>query len=216
MTPILYAHPFSSYCLKVLIPLRENNTEFDYRRLDDPAHAQAWITAWPLKRMPLLIDGDTVVPEASIIIEHLQIHHPGLVPMIPTDPAAALSVRLLDRLSDNYLMTPVQTIVSDRIRNEDARDPTGVNKARAMLDDAYTWWNQHMTGRTWAADSFGLADCATAPALFYADWIHPIPEPLGALRDYRHRLLSRPSIAQAINEARPFRSLFPFGDPGRD
>src|ERR1700712_3817247 len=103
--------------------------------------------------MPLLIDGDAVVPETTIIIEHLQIHHPGPVPMIPADPAAALSVRLLDRLSDNYLMTPLQMIVSDRIRNEDDRDPTGVDKARAMLDDAYAWWNRHMTGRTWAAET---------------------------------------------------------------
>src|SRR4051812_36775003 len=98
--------------------------------------------------MPLLIDGDAVVPEASIIIEHLQRHHPGPVPMIPTDPLAALRVRLLDRLADNDLMTPTQTIVFDRARDQADRDPPGVRQTRGMLDSAYPWWDGHMPGGT--------------------------------------------------------------------
>jgi glutathione S-transferase len=73
-----------------------------------------------------------------------------------------------------------------------------------------------MTGRKWAAEDFGLAECATAPALFYADWAHPIPKKFGALCEYRARPLARPSVARAVDEARPFRSGFPLGDPGRD
>jgi glutathione S-transferase len=214
--PILYAHPFSSYCWKVLIALWENGIAFDYRRVNDPANAQAWQQAWPFKKMPLLVDGGTSVPEATIIIEHLQLHHSGPVKMIPADPAAALEVRLLDRLSDNYLMSPLQTIVSNRIRHEKDRDAVGASQAHALLDTAYEWWNERMKDREWAGTNFGLADCAAAPALFYTDWIHPIPQNLGALRDYRARLLARPSIARAVDEARPFRNLFPFGDPGRD
>ena len=136
--------------------------------------------------------------------------------MLPDDPVAALGVRLLDRLADNYLMAPMQAIVSDRLREEPARDAPGVGRARAMLDTAYGWWDAHMSGREWAADAFGLADCAAAPALFYADWVHPIPDSCGALRGYRARLLARPSVARAVDEARPFRGYFPFGDPGRD
>ena len=216
MKPILYAHPFSSYCWKVLIPLWENDIAFDYRRVDDPAHAAAWQQASPAGKMPLLVDGDAIVPETTIIIEHIQIHHPGPVAMIPADPAAALEVRLLDRLSDNYLMNSVQAIVFDRLRDEADRDPLAVTQARATLDTAYGWWNDHMAKREWAAAAFGLADCATAPALFYADWVHPIAPKLTDLRAYRARLLARPSIARAVDEARPFRASFPFGDPGRD
>jgi glutathione S-transferase len=213
---ILYAHPLSSYCWKVLIALWETEVAFDYRRIDDPVNAAAWAAAWPLGKMPLLVNGDTVVPETSIIIEYLQIRSSGPVAMIPADPPAALNVRRLDRLSDQYLMTPMQAIVSDRIRAEADRDRVAVDQARAMLDKAYAWWDGHMQGRPWAADTFSLADCAAAPALFYADWVHPIPPELAALRDYRARLLARPSVARAVDEARPFRALFPFGDPGRD
>jgi glutathione S-transferase len=215
-TPRLYAHPFSSYCWKVLIALWENATAFDYRSLEDPAHREAWAKASPLKRMPLLIDGAATVFETTIIIEYLQLHHPGPMPMLPTDPGEALQVRLLDRLSDCYLMTPMQTIVGNQLRPEAQRDPTGVDQARSALRSAYLWWNDHMAERQWAAADFGLADCATAPALFYADWVLPIPEDLVALRAYRARLLARPSIARVVDEARPFRSYFPLGDPGRD
>ncbi|WP_156678258.1 glutathione S-transferase family protein [Sphingomonas profundi] len=221
MPPILYAHLFSSYCWKVLIALWENDVAFDYRRIDDAAHAAAWRQASPTGKMPLLVDGAATVPEATIIVEHLHLHRRGPVPMLPDDPAAALRVRLLDRLSDNYLMPGMQTIVFDRLRAEADRDATGVAGARAVLDAAYGWWNGHMAaqeqaGRAWAADDFGLADCATAPALFYADWVHPISPDKAALRAYRARLLARPSVARAVDEARPFRSGFPFGDPGRD
>ena len=166
--------------------------------------------------MPLLIDGGTIVPEATVIIEYLKLHFPGPTQMILDDPKAALDVRLLDRMSDNYVMTPTQTIVFDPLRKKEDRDPFGVKQTREMLDGAYAWWNAHMTGRKWAAEEFGLAECATAPALFYADRAHPISKKFGALCEYRARLLARPSVARAVDEARPFRSGFPLGDPGRD
>jgi glutathione S-transferase len=61
-----------------------------------------------------------------------------------------------------------------------------------------------------------MADCAAAPALFYADWVHRISDAYPALRAYRARLLARPSFARAVEEARPFRPLFPLGAPDRD
>lgn len=213
---VLYAHPFSSYSWKALIAFRETETDFVYRSLAEPEQLEAWEKASPMRKMPLLVDGERIVPEATIIIEYVQIARPGSKPMIPPEFHSALDVRLLDRLADNYLMTPMQAIVGDRLRDEADRDPTGVARARDTLDRAYAWWDEHMRGRQWAAQDFGLADCACAPALFYADWVYPVPETCGALRDYRTRLLRRPSVARTVDEARPFRSLFPFGDPGRD
>ena len=69
----------------------------------------------------------------------------------------------------------------------------------------------------WACgDGFTLADCAAAPALFYADWVRPIAPALTRLKAYRARLLARPSVAQCVEEARPFRAFFPPGAPDRD
>lgn len=215
----LFAHPFSSYCQKVLIALYENATPFTFRMLapgEDGTLAE-WAALWPIKRFPVLVDEGRPVMEASVIVEHLGIHHPGPVRLIPQEPDAALDVRLMDRFFDNYVMTPQQTCVFDAIRPEEHRDPYGVAEARRMLDTAYGWLDRRMAGREWAAgDAFSLADCAAAPALFYADWTHPIGEGFSNVRAYRRRLLARPSFARAVDEARPYRPLFPLGAPERD
>lgn len=219
MALTLYAHPFSSYCQKVLIALYENDTPFTFRLLapgDEQATAELQ-ALWPLRRMPVLVDGDSPVMEASIIIEHLQIHHPGPVRLLPEDPRRALRVRMMDRVFDNYVMTPVQRIVFDSLRAPEQRDAQGVAEARALLETAYRWLDGVMAGREWAAgEGFSLADCAAAPSLFYADWTHPIEEAFAHLRAYRQRLLARPSFARAVEEARPYRPLFPLGAPDRD
>jgi glutathione S-transferase len=172
---------------------------------------------WPLKKFPVLRDDGRTYLESSIIIEHLARRYPGPVQLIPSDPAGALEARMMDRCFDNYVMTPMQKIVADFMRANSDRDPLGVQEARSMLDAGYGWLNGVMANRTWAAgESFTLADCAAAPSLFYSDWVHEISEQFPVLRAYRRRLLSRPSVAQAVDEARPYRNLFPPGAPDRD
>ena len=214
--PRLYAHPFSSYSQKALVALYEHGTPFEYRNLED-ADAQAELAAlWPMRRFPVLVDGGRTILEATCIVEYLDLHHRGAARLIPADPDAALQVRMLDRIFDNYISTPQQKFVFDRLRPEGVRDPHGVAEAGAMLDTAYAWLDRHMAGREWAAGDFSLADCAAAPFLFYADWTQAIPERFANLRAYRARLLARPSFARAVEEARPFRPYFPLGAPDRD
>ena len=215
----LYAHPFSSYCQKVLIALYENDLPFEFRMLGPghDANAAELARRWPLAKMPMLVDDGRTVVEATIIIEHLGLHHPGPVALIPSDPRAALDVRMLDRFFDNYVMTPVQRIVFDRLRPAGERDPRGVREAGEMLAVSYRWLDERMAGREWAAgDGFSLADCAAAPSLFYADWVHPIADAFPNVRAYRTRLLARPSYARVVDEARPHRAFFPGGAPDRD
>jgi glutathione S-transferase len=213
----LYAHPFSSYCQKVLTALYENDTPFEMHLLEgsDAMHELAAI--WPMKRFPVLVEDGRTVIEATSIIEYLDVHHPGPAHLIPENRDAAIEVRMMDRFFDNYISTPQQKVVADALRPEAVRDPHGVAQARAMLDTAYAWLDNVMADRTWAAgDDFTLADCAAAPFLFYADWTHPIDDSFANVRDYRRRLLARPSFARAVDEARPYRGYFPLGAPDRD
>ncbi|MGH8446120.1 MAG: glutathione S-transferase family protein [Solimonas sp.] len=212
-----YAHPFSSYCQKVLIALYENGIAFEFRLLESAESMAELAALWPLKRFPVLVDDGRTVLEASIIIEHLQIHHAGPLRLIPADPAAALEVRTMDRFFDNYIQVPQQTIVYNALRPAEHRDPYGVTAARAQFEAAYAWLDAVMAKREWAAGGFfSLADCAAAPALFYADWTHAIDAKYASVRAYRARLLKRPSFARAVDEARPYRQYFPLGAPDRD
>lgn len=212
----LYAHPFSSYSQKVLIALYENATPFEYRNLEEPAANAELAALWPLKRFPVLLDDGRCILESSTIVAHLQAHHPGPVCLIPPG-YAGLEVHMLDRVFDNYVMTPMQKVVLDALRPIADRDRYGVAEARELLDQIYPWLDQRLEGRYWIAGAdFTLADCAAAPSLFYADWAHEIPAGYGRLRAYRARLLNHPSIVRVVEEARPFRHYFPLGAPARD
>ena len=153
---------------------------------------------------------------ASTVIEYLDATHPGPVRLIPQDPRAAVEVRMMDRVFDNYVSTPQQKLVYDALRAPGARDAQGVADARTMLETTYAWLDERMADREWAAGEFGLADCAAAPSLFYADWSHKIDDRFASLLAYRARLLARPSFARAVDAARPFRPYFPLGAPDRD
>ncbi len=219
MSLALYGHPFSSYTQKALIALYEIATPFEFRCIgpDTPQHAAEWLRRWPLRKFPLLLDGERAIVETSIIIEYLQLAHPGPVRLLPADPMAALDVRFLDRFFDLHVMEPTQFAVSSALKHIPVETEDGLNIASERLERAYAWLEGHLVGREWAAgDEFTLADCAAAPSLFYADWTHRISDSYPMLRAYRARLLARASFARAVEEARPYRPLFPLTAPDRD
>ncbi|WP_259781862.1 glutathione S-transferase family protein [Aestuariispira ectoiniformans] len=219
MSLLLYGHPFSSYTQKALIALYENDTAFEFRLIspETPEHGAEWLRRWPLRKFPILVDGDRTIAETSIIIEYLQLNHPGPIGLLPEDPAAALDVRFMDRFFDLHVMSAGQHAVNGALTGNPDRREEGLATAIEKLEMAYAWLEDRLAGRTWACgEEFTLADCAAGPSLFYADWIHRISEDFPQLRAYRTRLLARPSFARAVEEARPYRPLFPLGAPDRD
>lgn len=213
----LFYHPLSSFCHKVLIALYENGLPFERRLLEhtDPATLAEFARLWPTSKMPLLRDlaNDRVVPETSIIIEYLQLAHPGPVTLIPADARQASEVRLWDRLFDLYVHLPMQKVVGDALRPADARDAAGVAEARALIRRSYAMIEQALGAREWIAGAaFSMADCAAAPALFYADTLEPIGAGMPALTAYLNRLMARPSYARVLEEAEPSFGMYPL-DP---
>lgn len=214
MALTLHSHPLSSYCWKVLIALYEKGLPFEARTVDlgDAGARAAFAALWPTGKIPLLQDGERFVPETSVQIEHLDLHHGG-ARMLPGDPAAQLEVRLWDRLFDNYVMSALQHAVGHYLRPEDQRDPLALDTARQQLAMAYGMIEARMPGTTWAVgETFTLADCAAAPSLFYASIFMPFPDGHPRLSAYFERLIARPSVARVIADARPFLKYFPLAD----
>lgn len=214
MALTLHYHPLSSSCWKVLIALYEMDIPFEPHLLDlgDAGQRERFLALWPTGKMPLLVDGGVAVPETSIIIEHLsRAHAPADRSMLPADTAACLETRLMDRLLDLYVMAPMQAIVADRLRAEGDRDAIAVDKARETLAMAYGLLERKLEGRTWIAhDRFSLADCAAAPALFYATTLVPLSAAHPRLGRYLDRVLERPSAARVLEEARPYFRFYPY------
>jgi len=212
MSLVFYYHPLASYCHKVLIALYERGAPFEPRHVDlgDPNSAAELNEAWPVGKIPVLKDGDRIVPETSVQIEYLD-RKPGGAPMIPADPEAALAARLWDRFFDCYVMNPMSKIVVDRIRPTGKNDAHGVEEARGLLRLAYGVADKHFATREWAAgDAFSLADCAASPSLFYAECVEPFSGAHPNLARYFDRLFARPAFKRCIEEARPFFKSFPY------
>ena len=210
----LYFHPLASFCHKALIAFYENDIPFERVIVDlsDATSSAAFRAVWPMAKMPVLRDDrrEHTVAEATIIIEYLDATYPGPTRFLPTDPDQAWQTRMWDRFFDHYIQEPMQKIVTDRLRPEGRNDAYGVEQAQAQLRQAYALIEREMEAKTWMmGDVFTLADCAAAPALFYADTVVPFGETEGRLKAYLDRLMARPSFARVLEEAEPYFTLFP-------
>lgn len=214
MSLVLYQHPLASFCHKVLMALYENGTPFEGRIIDlGNAESRASLARlWPLAKFPVLRDEalDSTVPESSIIIEYLDRHYPGATQLLPTDLSDALCVRLWDRFFDLYVQDPMQKIVADVLRANKDKSPQSVSEAEALLSTAYGMIEKQLDGKIWiTGDSLTMADCAAAPALFYAETLVPFGEGHERLKVYYQRLLERPSFARVLKEAMPYFHMYP-------
>ena len=217
MSLTMHLHPLASFCWKPLIALYENGTPFDAVIVDlgNERSRAAFLKLSPTGKMPVLRDEalNQTVPESTIVIEYLAAHYPGSVELIPADVDLALRVRLADRFYDFYVQEPMQKIVTDRLRPAGKTDPFGVEQARAQLRGSYAIIEKEMEQRTWAVGgAFTMADCAAAPALFYANKVEPFGDGHPAVKRYHDRLLERPSVARVITEAQPYFRLFPYNN----
>ena len=223
---ILHGHPFSSYTWKALIALYANATEFEFREIDTsvPKFESFTGKAHPSGQFPVLTDGDTVVVETSSIVEHLAVHHPGPAPLIPADPAEAVVARMLDRVFDHYVMGNVQRVMAAFFVDKDDPGAGGLREvpveseiaaAKALLRRAYAWLERWLEANS-LPPHVSLVTCAAAPALFYGDWVEPIPEDCPRLAALRAELLALPEVMRCVNDARPYRPFFPYGAPDRD
>jgi glutathione S-transferase len=216
MSLTLHFHPLSSFCWKVLMALYENDTPFapNVVNLFDAAERAALSKLWPIGKFPVLRDDaqDRTIAESSIIIEYLDNQYPGPTRFIPADPKAALQTRLRDRFYDLYVHLPMQKVVGDRLRPQGAKDPHGVEEARARIQSCYGMIEREVATRTWAmGEAFGIADCAAAPALFYANMVAPFGDGHKNLKAYFERLKARPCFARVLREAEPYFAMFPQG-----
>lgn len=215
-----FGHPFSSYTWKGEIALIEKGALYRFCNVDpaEPANAAVLARLSPSGKFPLLVDGEQVLFESSIIIEHVDRLYPAAPRLIPDDAEAALQVRLMDRMFDNHVMGNAQAVVAEHLPFiAEIPDPNRIGRAKEALLKIYGWLETTLSEDGWACgEQFSMADCAAAPSLFYADWVQSIPDQYVRLKGYRARLLSRASVAHCVEAARPYRHYFPLGAPNRD
>jgi glutathione S-transferase len=214
-TLVLYQHPFAAFCWKPLVALHELDLPFTSRLVEGEDGRRELAAIWPMASIPVLRDetAEVTLPDSSSIVEYLNDLTTPVGTLIPH--GQALQARLWDRIIDDYVAVPMQTIVGDRLRPDDDRDPTRVEQARGTLDRAYELLDGRLAGACWAAgEHFSIADCGAAAALFYGRAVHRWDERrLESLTRYYRSLMHRPSIRRVVDDARPYRDLFPLPWP---
>ena len=208
---MLYGHPISSFTWKALIALYENDTPFDSVTINQDTYAD-FKALWPLAKFPVLRDSDrgALITESSCVIEYLDLHYPGRTRFLPTDRDLALEVRRWDGVFDNYVMTPMSKIVSERIRPKGQGDAFGADQARTLIRTAYEVIEQQLGDRAFiVGDSFTMADCAAAPALWYGVRNAPLGGAYPRIGAYLERLKQRPSFARALKNSEPLFHMYP-------
>ncbi len=195
----LYYHPLSTYSQKTLIALHEKGASFEREivELMNPEKRAAYQKLYPLGKIPVLVDGDKLIPESSIIIEYLETAVSGGTRLIPEDRETARKVRFHDRTNDLYLDDPAVSIIFER----------DVAKAKETLDITYRFLDKQLDKRTWlVGETFTMADCAAAPPLGYLRQLYPF-DAFPNVVAYWNRLAERPSVRRTLDEAKPYRHL---------
>jgi glutathione S-transferase len=183
----LYDADRCPYCARVRIATAEKEVEYEtvVIDLDD---RPAWIYEKnPTGRVPVLEEGEFVLPESAVINEYLNERYPG-PPLLPTDPAeralARVTIFRFDSLSKPYYA----------LRRGDGSARPKLDAELAKLDRLLEA-RPFLTGR-----EFGLADIAYVPWILRARDrmdvdLHAFP----ALVEWVDRLAERRSIAAEID-----------------
>ncbi|MGH8610698.1 MAG: glutathione S-transferase family protein [Gammaproteobacteria bacterium] len=161
----LFYHPRSPYSRKVLFALAEKGLVAE-RRIVPPAdwktQAQLMGEVSPLGMTPVLeLDDGTTLPESSIIVEHLDLIHPGPEPLVVRNNAETLEIRLFDRICDSYLIALAGQLLWQRRKPAAERSSKKIASIEERISvtlgilDRRLHGRPHLVGR-----SLSLADIA--------------------------------------------------------
>ncbi len=200
----LYYNPISTYSQKVLIALYEKGLDFEpeiVNLMDADARAR-YRDVNPLGKIPCLqLEDGHIIPESSIILEYLDpLAEPTL---IKGNADETRRIRFKDRMFDLYLNDPIVTLLFQGMKPESEQDPERIEKARFHVATMYSFMENEFGKQSYAnGEEFLMADCAAAPALFYAEQVVPFAEHKN-ISAYWERLKSRPSVQRTHEEAAP-------------
>jgi len=205
----LYYNPISTYSQKALIAFYEKGIDFEPNivNLMDPDDLAKYRHVYPMGKIPcLVLDDGHLIPESSIIIEYIDsMAEPRL---IDGDSEQTRKIRFKDRMLDLYLNDPIVTLLFQGMKPEDQRDPERMKTAQFRMDTMYAFMEAEFEKYPFASgDQFSMADCAAAPALFYAEQTAPFAG-YKNISAYWERLKQRPSVQRTHEEARPVLEAF--------
>jgi glutathione S-transferase len=208
----LYSGPLSLFTAKVRIALAEKGLAYErvevpwsLARRYEPHHPDV-LALNPKGQVPVLVDGDLVVYDSTLIFEYLEDRHPA-PPLYPSDVAERARCRRLEAAADEIVFPHVWSLIDGSFYPGGAggRDEARVARAREGIERFAAERDADLAGRAWLCGSFSVADIATFVMLHAAATLGaPVREEHANLCTWRERALARPAIAREVAELRAF------------
>ena len=155
----------------------------------------------PAGKLPVLVDGDLVIPESAAIVLYLAEKHPQSR-LLPADLKARAEVYRWVMFAMTELEPPLWRITRHTaLLPQEKRLPQDVALAREDFARMATVLEHHMAGRTFiVGDAITAADCVTA---YLMDWANEqgLLEGQPNLQAYLTRMYDRPTAPQHIAAA---------------
>jgi glutathione S-transferase len=208
----LYSGPLSLFTAKVRIALAEKGLAYErvevgwsLARRYAPHHPDV-LALNPKGQVPVLVDGDVVVYDSTLIFEYLEERHPE-PPLYPSDVAERARCRQLEAAADEILFPHVWALIDGAFYPASAggRDEARLAGAREGIDRFAAERDKDLAGRAWLCGAFSVADVATFVMLHAAATLGaPVREEHANLRAWVERALARPAVAREVAELRAF------------
>ncbi|KVQ40899.1 glutathione S-transferase [Burkholderia cepacia] len=156
----------------------------------------------PAGKVPVLVDGDLVIPESAAIVLYLADKYPEKA-LLPVDPALRAQAYRWVMFAVTELEQPLWRITRHSfLYPPEKRSPADIELARDDFRTMAAILEKHLEGREFiVGDTLTVADCVTAYLIDWAGECNLI-ESFPQLRAYLERLYARPNAPQRIADAR--------------
>jgi glutathione S-transferase len=221
----LYTGPISLFSAKVRIALDEKglvpdehvSVRWSFAQRYQPHHPDV-VRLNPRRQVPILIDGDAVIRDSTVICEYLEETRPEPA-LMPRTPAARARCRTLEAFADEVFFPSLWDLIDGAFypSGSDApRDTRRVDAARARIAALHAELDGELAGREYLCDAFSLADIANVVMLSAAASMGAPPDPMRAhLAGWLARTLARPAIARELAAMQAFVASQSAADTGR-
>ncbi|HVP75419.1 MAG TPA: glutathione S-transferase family protein [Gaiellaceae bacterium] len=162
--PRVYRIPFSTNVERVALAAGHKGIELDWVDVDaDDRSPVKQVSGQPL--VPVLVDGELVLPDSTAIIELLErrVPEPSLY---PAEPGRRAEVRVFVDWFNQVWKRPPNLIAAELERPEP--DAARIAELGARMRASLDLFEDLLDGRDYLFGAFGAADCIAFPFLKYA------------------------------------------------
>jgi glutathione S-transferase len=208
---MLYVGPLSLFSRKVEIALLEKGllyarelVPFSQAEGYSPKHP-AVVAGNPLKKVPVLVDGDLTLFDSTVILEYLEDAYPE-PPLFPRGAKARAKCRLVELEADEILFLPVRSLLyrtepplADAARQA-AREEEGA-RADAEIDRQFAGLGARLEARDFFCGAFSAADIGMFMTVLFTQRLKgPRVSTHPRLAAWYARMLNRPSCGKVAEE----------------